>query len=337
MAGIKKIVLAGYYGYQNAGDELILKNILAGFKKYLPDIKIVVLTRHPEYVRGSASYIYINRYNPLSIISSFIYSDALIMGGGSLLQDISGFFSIYYYFTLMVIAKLLGKKLIIFNQGIGPIRNKFNKIIAKIIFLNTDLIIVRDKYSKKFVEKITKNRKKVILGADPVFNITPAEREKNKKKPFKIGFSIRNWKNLPVEKKFLEIKNRLIKDGWVCYNLPFHYPVDNLSSSDIKWKKPEQLFSIVCKLDAIIGMRLHSLMLGAIHNLPMIGISYNPKVKHFCRFMGIPFFEASGMNTDEIVTKLKEIYKINTDYSEKLKLLNERLKSSWKTLNEVLL
>lgn len=215
MAGFKKIVVSGYYGYSNAGDELILKNILTGFKKYLPDIKILVLSQHSGRKHKSCGNIaYINRYDPLSILFSLISSNALIMGGGSLLQDISGYFTIYYYFILMGMAKLLGKKLIIFNQGIGPIRNRINKIIAKVIFLNTDLIIVRDNYSKKIVEKITKNRKKVILGADPIFNTISPPKEKSKNTPKKIGFSIRNWKNFPVKEKFIEIAGRLKqKDG----------------------------------------------------------------------------------------------------------------------------
>ena len=100
------------------------------------------------------------------------------MGGGSLLQDISCFFTIYYYFILMWLSKLFGNKLIIFNQGIGPINNGFNKILAKIIFLNTNLIIVRDSYSKEFIKRITKDRKKIILGADPIFADMPLIKQK---------------------------------------------------------------------------------------------------------------------------------------------------------------
>lgn len=336
MAGFKKIVLSGYYGYSNAGDELILKNILTGFKKYLPDIKILVLSQHSDCKYKSYGNIaYINRYNPLSILWSFISSDALVMGGGSLLQDISGYFTIYYYFILMGMAKLLGKKLIIFNQGIGPIKKGINKIIANVIFLNTDLIIVRDKYSKEFVEKITKNRKKIVLGADPIFNTIYPGREKTKNTPGKIGFSIRNWKNFPVKEKFIEIAGRLKTEGWICYNVPFHYPEDNLNSENIikiEWSSPEQLFSIVCRFDVFIGMRLHSLMLGAISSLPMIGIDYDPKVRNFCDFMEFPCLEICDINIDNIRAKLDEVIKRGAGYSGKLKILNNRLELSWKVL-----
>jgi N-acetylglucosaminyldiphosphoundecaprenol N-acetyl-beta-D-mannosaminyltransferase len=223
MGDFKKIVLSGYYGYWNAGDELILNCIISGFKDHYKNIQIDVLYRKgPDFKRkisGLKSKLkkygavgnrsvgegirYRNRYNPFSIMAS----------GGSLLQDISGNFTIYYYFLLMLVAKLFGKKLIIFNQGIGPIKRRSNRFFAKIIFLLTDLIIVRDSESKVFAEKLTGQKKEIFLGADPFFYFADSmcrdnmndlydspDSEISLNDPKNIGFSIRQWKTSDLKR-----------------------------------------------------------------------------------------------------------------------------------------
>lgn len=343
MDSCKSIVLAGYYGYSNAGDDLILISLLNGFVEYLPETRVTVLNRMPAsnyFAKYKCKRVnFINRYNLVAILSRLIRSNALIMGGGSLLQDESGCFTIYYYFLLMFIAKGLGKKLIIFNQGIGPVKFKFNRIVLKNILLNTDLIIVRDKYSKALIEKITNKKRNVILGADPVFNCTITQKNKNDRKTKNMGFSIRNWKNSAIKKKIIGISKKLKSNGWQSYNVPLHYPDDILNIkgiSDIKWKNPCQIFKVFSNFDLFVGMRLHSLIIGALNNLPVIGINYDPKIKSFCDFMDIQCLEISEVNISSIEAGITEVYSKEIDYSGKLQLLKKRLKTSWEELREFL-
>ncbi len=345
MVFFKRIVLAGYYGYGNGGDELILQSILNGFEKNISDTEVVVLARYPmfNYVLGKHltgrnifnNAKFINRYDPFSIISNIASSDALVMGGGSLLQDVTGFFSIYYYFALMGMAKLMRKKLIIFNQGMGPIKNNVNRFIAKCIFMNTDLIIVRDDYSKKFIERITRKRCRVLIGADPIFSKSVPDNISCRKIPGKIGFSIRNWKGYSVKKKFLEIGIKLKNAGWECHNFPFHIPEDEMGEGDIKnvsWSRPGELFKIMSGFDAVIGMRLHSLIIGVLLNIPMVGIGYDPKVKNFCNFMSISCLEIDELDPDRIKDELETACFRKNGYKAARRVLRERVKYSWEEL-----
>jgi len=339
MGSSGKLTLAGYYGYDNAGDELILQNILEGLKDYLPDYKIAVLTRHHNSRKSSEKVRYISRYNPLSILRSLITSRALIMGGGSLLQDASGCLTIYYYFFLMLLSRFLGKQLVIFNQGIGPINSPVNRFLSKIAFLITDLIIVRDEASAEYIRKITEKRITPALGADPVFYKlkTPVKRKENGT----VGLALRKWKNHRVEEVFSNLSEKLKKEtGMKIVNIPFHKGEDEVNAEtveNIHWRTVRELEQALSKLDILIGMRLHALILGAAHNLPMIGIYYDPKVRSFCQYMGIDGISINEINQEILLEKFRETQNKAADYTEKLKELNIRTKESFRALSAYLI
>ena len=52
-------------------------------------------------------------------------SELIISGGGSLLQDVTSKRSLLYYLSIIGLGKLFGKKVMLFAQGIGPIRAKW--------------------------------------------------------------------------------------------------------------------------------------------------------------------------------------------------------------------
>ena len=106
MHKVKRVVLAGYYGYSNAGDELILRYIVSGLKERFPHMEISVLHRSPKTARDSCGCFcsdvnYIGRYNIFKLVLHILHSDVVVMGGGSLIQDVSGLFTIYYYLGLI--------------------------------------------------------------------------------------------------------------------------------------------------------------------------------------------------------------------------------------------
>ena len=47
-----KIVVSGYYGHGNTGDEAILAGMLAAMRSAEPGVKVAVLSGDPEATRG---------------------------------------------------------------------------------------------------------------------------------------------------------------------------------------------------------------------------------------------------------------------------------------------
>ncbi len=85
-----KIVISGYYGFDNVGDEAILLSMIQAFRSYDPTIEIIVLSNTPERTKLEFNVDAVNRWNIKAIFQALKGSDGLISGGGSLLQDETG-------------------------------------------------------------------------------------------------------------------------------------------------------------------------------------------------------------------------------------------------------
>src|SRR5438132_576599 len=99
-----KIVIAGYYGFDNLGDELILESILDGLGQARS--RAIVLSRAPKKTFARFGVASVNRWLPWSVFRAILRSNAFILGGGGLLQDRTSFFSLIYYLSLLAIAAL---------------------------------------------------------------------------------------------------------------------------------------------------------------------------------------------------------------------------------------
>ena len=77
-------VLCGYYGYGNCGDELILRHIVASQKARCGTVRLGVMTADGNAPEGTVG---IRRYRMSEVLRALRHSGALILGGGSLLQD----------------------------------------------------------------------------------------------------------------------------------------------------------------------------------------------------------------------------------------------------------
>ena len=97
MDGTRKVVLSGYYGFDNIGDEAVLYSIISLLKKNIPNVQITVLSNNPDKTSILYQVEAVNRWNLKKIISVIKKSDLVISGGGSLLQDVTSNKTIPYY------------------------------------------------------------------------------------------------------------------------------------------------------------------------------------------------------------------------------------------------
>ena len=173
-----KLVLAGYYGCGNLGDEAMLEPLLSGIRKNFPTSEITVLSGDPPETSRCYNVAAVKRFSFFDVIRAIRNCDALILGGGGLLQDATSMRSLRYYLLLIGIAKFFRKKVALLGQGIGPVRNKG---LLKRKLKNIDLITVRDEESLKELTRIGIAAKKLALTADLAFLIEGRDREKAKK------------------------------------------------------------------------------------------------------------------------------------------------------------
>ena len=112
-----RLVLSGYYGFYNVGDEAILQSIIESLSKENPDIELVVLSNDSKYTKERYGVESVDRWNIKAVYHAIKNSDGVISGGGSLLQDQTSTKSILYYTGIMGLARLLKSVLYLFTRN----------------------------------------------------------------------------------------------------------------------------------------------------------------------------------------------------------------------------
>ncbi len=126
------IMISGYYGYKNTGDDSLLQAIIKNITEIKPYVDITVLSINPAETARLYGVRSIHRFNALKIIRAMKRTKLLISGGGSLMQDVTSTQSLLYYLSIILAAKKSGAKVMVYASGIGPIKNRNNRAIAEI-------------------------------------------------------------------------------------------------------------------------------------------------------------------------------------------------------------
>ncbi|TDX52459.1 polysaccharide pyruvyl transferase CsaB [Orenia marismortui] len=337
---MKRIILSGYYGFKNAGDEAILAALIDNLKRVIKDIEIIVLSADPEWTENTYNVSSINRVGIRRLISYLKEADLLISGGGSLLQDVSSNRSIPYYLGVIVIAKLLKVPVFFCAQGVGPIKNPFNRKMIKNILNKLELITVRDKDSKNLLKSIGV-KKKIYLTADPVFTLNKTNRSRIKEILKKegigcragiLGVSLRPWQDNHYLKEIAKVLDQ-VKEvlGVKILFLPLHYPQDLEVSKEVEalMKEeveiiegsytPKEILSLIGEVDMLLGVRLHSLIFASLNRVAIAGISYDPKIDSFLDQLDLsPIGTIEKLDSQQLLKQIVEIWEQKEDLIKRI-------------------
>ena len=124
---MKKFLISGYYGFDNFGDEAILKVLVNKLK----DCEVTILTSNPRKTFDMHGVHTVYTFSLEHVIREIARCDVLISGGGSLLQDVTSNKSLWLYGSIIQLAEAFKKEVIIFAQGIGPVNKWYNKNLVK--------------------------------------------------------------------------------------------------------------------------------------------------------------------------------------------------------------
>ncbi|WP_088104291.1 polysaccharide pyruvyl transferase CsaB [Halalkalibacter urbisdiaboli] len=295
-----KLVLSGYYGFDNVGDEAILYSIISAFRELDPKIELTVLSNQPEKTAKQYGVQAVNRWKLSDIAKVIKAADGVISGGGSLLQDKTGNRSVIYYSAIMWIAKFFRKPYFIYAQGVGPVDRPFNQRIVKASLEGTALLTVRDEESAEFLRKIGV-KKSIQLVPDPVLGIAVEEENGRLVEGDYFAVSVRDW---PSEHNFLkEVAAGLdvfVEKGYEILFIPMHGEHDEATSEEtVKLMKHHafiaphdgtinQKVRWIEDSHLLIGMRLHALIFAAVVDKPFVALSYDPKIDSFAQLCKQP-------------------------------------------------
>ncbi|QTB27586.1 polysaccharide pyruvyl transferase CsaB [Lysinibacillus sphaericus] len=300
------IVLSGYYGFDNVGDDAILLSIIQALKKWENDIEITVLSNNPTATEQTYGVKAVNRWKMKEIHQLLKTADGLISGGGSLMQDQTGMKTIPYYAGVIQIAKWLKKPVFVYAQGMGPINHSLSKLIVRKTFNKVEQVTVRDKASQTLLTEIGV-RKETKIVPDPVMGLNGGDfhcewlDQESLTAESYISVSVRDWPStIAYKEKIAHSLDQLVRQGEQIVFLPMHGEHDLKTSQEVAALMQEksliapsdlsieEKIAVIGQSQLLIGMRLHSLIFSAIYATPFIAISYDPKIDAFADIVDQP-------------------------------------------------
>lgn len=307
---MSKILISGYHGYGNCGDEAILVAMIRNLRQLQPGLELVALSKLPAQTAQMYGIRCVNRFNLAQIIKEMRSADLILSGGGSLLQDVTSNRSLYYYLGIILLARLLGRPVMLYANGIGPINRSCNHPLTRWILNLTQRITLRDAESRLLLEKLGVDRPAMQITADPVLTLAPAASGRaleicqaegvDTSKPI-VGISVRPWNTgSGFLAKMAAINDALAEQGREVIFFPLHQSDDARTIGQVQalCRRPghllqgnysaEEIMSVIGLCQAFVSMRLHGLVFAAVERVPMIGLVYDPKVQSFLDSLGQP-------------------------------------------------
>ncbi|GIO35234.1 polysaccharide pyruvyl transferase CsaB [Paenibacillus antibioticophila] len=334
---VKTIVVSGYYGFRNSGDEAVLQSILSALEEEGRAagivVKPVVLSINPEWTSRTYGVKAVHRMKLAEVRNAIKNSDGLISGGGSLLQDATGLGSIPYYLGILKLAQWMGKPTFIYAQGVGPVNRKLFRPFIASVFRRCEYISVRDSESAALLHSMGVARDGIAVVPDPVMGLALPEGEAagaatgSEELPV-VGVSVRFWNADRSElAKLAEGLASLCRRCAVHIRfLPFHVPGDDEASRFVieqmgnvaefgcavstaaETEHPYEMLREVSRCRLLIGMRLHSLIYAASQEVPLLGISYDPKIDHFLsRLASVPVGSSAELDPRIVASQAERL------------------------------
>ncbi len=315
----KNVAVSGYYGFDNFGDEAILACIVDHLRSR--GSNVAVISNNPKKTSAMFQVFSVKNFNILAVFALLANSDVLISGGGSLLQDVTSFKSLLYYSLVIKMAQLLGKKVIIFAQGIGPLQKERSEKIVRGLLEKADLITVRD---EKSLERVKNWGLKATLVNDPVFSLDLPKHEADSGI---IGVQLRDCKtmndillNRLADKIVSEFPDKKIE--LYAFQKSVDLKICKMFEKMLKLRNPEIQTEIlhslsqidfiikISKLDYMIAMRFHAVLVALKCGVKTLAINYDTKVMKLAYEALIPILTMNGDDDyDEAFAKMKNLDK----------------------------
>ncbi|MDM9383085.1 polysaccharide pyruvyl transferase CsaB [Chlorogloeopsis sp. ULAP01] len=331
-----RALLSGYYGKGNGGDEALLATLL---QMLPPDVTPVVLSGKPQETHSRYGVEAHERMSFLPVMQALRSCDALIWGGGSLIQDATSAVSPFYYGGMMKFAQKMGLRTVAWAQGIGPLERSVTRWLARRTFADCTKISVRDRASAALLSDWQIPH---ILAPDPVWALEskpvpglwdlPAPR---------VAVTLRSHPQLTPTR--LANLTRALVDFQKATQafivlLPFQkaqdlsiaqaiQPAIKDASKILALDEPQLLKGVFRGVEMAIGMRLHSLIMAASEGCRCFALSYDPKVNRLMEDLDMPGWDLANLPDDaNVISKTWIEHYANGDplSSEKIQFLVDR-------------
>jgi teichuronic acid biosynthesis glycosyltransferase TuaH len=310
-----RIVLGGYYGEGNLGDELLLRIITERLKAAGHHLAVVSLD--PGDTQRRHGLAAIDRGSLAELIRQIQAADAFMLGGGGLFQDHHQFTradlrtfparSVSHYAQLCLLARELSVPYLLFGMGVGPLYTDDARAITKDTFEHAAYASVRDEASLELLREIGVGAP-VDCGADPAW-LAPAPKRDDLSRRFPqlagrrvLVVAVREWPFADGwQAGLVAMLREAVRQGCGLLWLPFQARNDRLLIPQLMqrigeaapqaiadWADPADAEGLIAAADGLVAMRLHALILGLKNGVRTLTLEYDPKLEAVAAAVGLP-------------------------------------------------
>ncbi len=267
----------GYFGFGNLGDDLLL---ICQLRRQSQTIEQTVIASNVcKLPLDSKQAELIFRGDLAATLDCLTKRKSLFLGPGGILQDKSSRWSLLYYISFGILARLLGCSWYWTGQGFSPLKYYSSTRLVLVASWLVSLIEVRDKSSYDYLVKIGVNPSKIEITRDLVWDMDlPIKFTTNNT----LAVVLRAWEGAPLENWIKELSSIGIKRQYFLFEKDafLEKMIRSVDSRAIvfvyrgDWRDFLRRFY---GCSHILSMRFHGLILGLKFQRKCFSLAYDEK------------------------------------------------------------
>lgn len=299
------VLLCGYYGFCNMGDDVLLMRAIERARKKYPALPITALTAFPWHCHRKFGLRCMPRGSLVCIFREIERAQVVVFGGGTLLQNATSRRSLWYYLFILRLAEKRGKRVELWGNGVEKIKGNFSRRATAKALSECAFLGLRDRESVREVYALMAKNKKVprnvFLEGDLAACALPEHIARDKYMLSRLGLTererfavvaLRGGEKRESLQELYEFLKTLDVDG-IRLVFVVMYPAEDLKETLKMCTRlggsmayplgASDVQALMRRCTLVCGMRYHALVFAHAVGTPFIGFGEGEKIRRFCK------------------------------------------------------
>ncbi len=290
------VVLCGYYGAGNLGDDAMLSAAIMQLAKENAGRSICVISRNKKESKRYQNIKIVPRNSLFAVRRAIRSADRLVLGGGSILQDKSSLRSLIYYASLIKYAHKKGVRVELLSNGLGPLRRRTSRRIVSKALSRADRISMRDTEALTLAKELGAPEDRLFLEDDLTGSTLPCDEARTKGILHSLSLENKDFALVAIRKKDSRKTKKELKKHLCALEILGFTPLlavmhkkEDLAIAKALAKKhggiiyqpqnAEELCGVAKHAKYAVGTRFHLLYLSKKAGIPIYPLGDDPKMK----------------------------------------------------------
>lgn len=189
-----QVFVSAWVGSENIGDELLFSCLKRRLERL--GAQVVVASKNPPETERLHRVEAVHHYDALSLAKALYRSQAMIFGGGGLIQDATSALSLPYHLSRVLLARAERVPFIGLGLGVGPLRHRTSPWLLRNAFNHHRGLTVRDQHSAQLLRQCGITN--IQVTSDMVFSMDPPREQPRDQ----IVLALRSYKDGLIPERY---------------------------------------------------------------------------------------------------------------------------------------